>query len=278
MAFLSCSIYSHALYSNITVNVCLPTPTSGDQVNYDTLKRDYGYEQGLPVVYLLHGMYGDASSWTRFSSVERYCQDRKIAAVTCSAGNNFYQDMPGGLPWAAFFTEELPAYICALFPVSPRREDTFIAGFSMGGYGAWHLALTAPERFSKAASMSGAVDIDAIYKTFKDSHISDPFNWKAMFGDPDALAGSKSDLFAQYQALAAQGRPLPKLYQACGTEDFLYKLNLAARDKMLSLGADLTWAEGKGSHDWTFWDVHIQKVLDWLLEDREKAVGTVIMG
>ena len=62
MAFLSCSIYSHALYSNITVNVCLPTPTSGDQVNYDTLKQDYGYEKGLPVVYLLHGMYGDANS------------------------------------------------------------------------------------------------------------------------------------------------------------------------------------------------------------------------
>ncbi len=278
MAFLSCSIYSHTLYGNITVNVCLPTPSSGDRVNYDTLKRDYGYDRGLPVVYLLHGMYGDASSWTRFSSVERYCQDRKIAAVMCSAGNNFYQDMPGGLQWASFFTKELPACICALFPVSPRREDTFIAGFSMGGYGAWHLALTAPERFSKAASMSGAVDIDAIYKTFKDSHISAPFNWKAMFGDPDALAGSKSDVFAQYQALAAQGGSLPKLYQACGTEDFLYQMNLAARDRLLSLGADLTWAEGKGGHDWTFWDAHIQKVLDWLLADREKADSAVIMG
>ncbi len=277
MAFLTCSIYSHALYSNITVNVCLPTPTSGDQVNYDTLKQDYGYDKGLPVVYLLHGMYGDASSWARFSSVDRYAQDRRIAAVACSAGNNFYQDMPGGLQWATFFTKELPAYICGLFPISPRREDTFIAGFSMGGYGAWHLAFSTPERYAKAASMSGALDIENVYKSFRNASISAPFNWRAMFGDPEALAGSSSDLFAQYQACAAKGCA-PKLYQACGTEDFLYQMNLAARDRMLSLGADLTWAEGKGRHDWTFWDAQIQRVLDWLLEDRKKAQSAAIMG
>lgn len=277
MAFLTCCLYSHTLYSNLTINVCLPTPTSGDQVNFDTLKRDYGYEKGLPVVYLLHGMYGDANSWTRFSSVDRYAQDRKIAVVTCSAGNSFYQDMPGGLQWATFFTKELPAYICSLFPVSPRREDTFIAGFSMGGYGAWHLALTAPERYAKAASMSGAVDIEAVYSAFKDTAISAPFNWNAMFGDPNAIAGGKSDLFAQYQSCAARGCA-PKLYQACGTEDFLYQLNLSARDRMLAMGADLTWTQGPGGHDWTFWDAHIQKVLDWLLQDREKADSAVIMG
>ena len=209
--------------------------------------------------------------------MDRYVQDRKIAAVMCSAGNSFYQNMPGGIQWATFFTEELAAYMCALFPISPRREDTFIAGFSMGGYGAWHLALTAPERYAKAASMSGAVDIEAIYKTFKDTHISAPFNWKAMFGDPEALAGSSSDLFAQYRACAVKGCA-PKLYQACGTEDFLYQINVSARERMLALGADLTWAEGKGGHDWTFWDAHIQKVLDWLLEDRKKADSAVIMG
>lgn len=277
MAFLTCSLYSHTLYSNISINVCLPSPTSGDQVNFESLRQDYGYDKGFPVVYLLHGMYGDANSWMRFSSIDRYAQDRKIAVVACSAGNNFYQDMPGGLQWATFLTKELPAYICALFPVSPRREDTFAAGFSMGGYGAWHIALTAPERFSKAASMSGAVDIDAVYKTFRNASISEAFNWQAMFGDPEALAGSGSDLFAQYQACAEKGLT-PKLYQACGTKDFLYALNVRARDRLLSMGADLTWAEGPGGHDWTFWDAHIQLVLDWLLQDRDKAQSAVIMG
>ena len=94
MALLDCHLYSHALYSNISFYVSLPTPASGDTVNYATLRQDFGYQDGLPVVYLLHGMYGDASSWIRFSNVDRYAQDRRCA---CSAGNFFYQNMPHGL-------------------------------------------------------------------------------------------------------------------------------------------------------------------------------------
>ena len=277
MALLQCHIYSHALYSNISLNVCLPTPTSGDRVDYATLKRDYGYEQGLPVVYLLHGMFGDANSWIRFSNVDRYAQDRRIAVVMCSAGNNFYQNIPGGLSLETFFTEELPAYTRALFPVSSRREDNFIGGFSMGGYGALHLALKAPEVFAKAASMSGAADIVALYENAKKNPAPSPFNWNAMFKDAEALQGSGSDIFAQYQACRDRGC-VPKLYVACGTEDFLYAMNLDAKERFLQMGADLTWHDAPGGHDWTFWDSEIQRVLDWLLQDRKKADSSVIMG
>ncbi len=277
MAFLNCHIYSHALYSNISFNICLPTPTSGDPVDYRTLRRDYGYEAGLPVAYLLHGMYGDAYSWNRFSNVDRYAQDRRIAVVTCSAGNHFYQNVPEGLAWETFFTEELPAYICALFPVSPRREDTYIGGFSMGGYGAWHLALKAPEVYSRAASMSGALDIAKLYQDAKLTPQPSPFHWKALFGDPEKLEGSGSDLFAQYRQCVEKGC-VPALYQACGTEDFLYRMNLDARDRFRSMGCDLTWTEGPGGHDWEFWDREIPHVLDWFLQDRPKAVSGVIMG
>lgn len=268
MALLNCQIYSHTLFSNISINVSLPTPSSGDKLNLATLKTDYGYDRGLPVVYLLHGMYGDANSWMRFSSVDRYAQDRRCAVVTCSAGNSFYQNLPDGLQYEDFFTKELPGYISTLFPVSPRREDTFIAGFSMGGYGALHLALAAPERFAKAASMSGALDIVSLYQGAKGSPTLSPFRWKAMFKDPEALAGSDSDLFAQYEKCAAKGC-VPDLYMACGTEDMLYAMNVQARDRLLAMGAKLTYAEGPGSHDWNFWDQHIQKILDWLLEGRE---------
>ncbi len=277
MAFLNCHMYSHVLYSNISFNVCLPTPTSGDKVNYQTLKRDYGYEDGLPVAYLLHGMYGDANSWTRFSNIDRYAQDRRCAVVTCSAGNYFYQNIPGGLAWETFFTQELPAYICALFPISQKREDTFIGGFSMGGYGAWHLALTAPEVYAKAASMSGALDIVSLYKGAKNSTEPSPFNWNAMFGDPDALEGSGSDLFAQYKKCVSDGC-VSALYQTCGTEDFLYQMNLNVRDRFRAMGCDLTYTEGPGGHDWTFWDREIPRVLDWFLKDRVQALSSVIMG
>lgn len=267
MAFFSCDIYSQALARNTHVNVIVPTPTSADPIAYETIRQDHGYDKGLPVVYLLHGMYGDCSSWVRFSSIERYAQDRRCVVVMASGENNFYQEMHMGVPYVTFFTKELPAYVAALFPVSSRREDTFIAGFSMGGYGAWHLALAAPQVFSKAASLSGALDLVKLYGDGKLVPSPSPFQWKAMFENPDALEGSDSDLFAQYAACRKAGLA-PKLFQTCGTEDFLYQLNLGARDRMLALDADLTYTEGPGGHDWNFWDLHIQEVLDWLLADR----------
>ena len=280
MAFMTCHLYSHALFSNIAFDICLPTPTSGDPVSYPTLRTDYGFDRGFPVAILLHGMYGDASSWTRFSCIDRFAQDRRIAVVMCSAGNNFYQNMPEGLQLETFFTRELPAFLRSLFPISPRREDTFIAGFSMGGYGAFHLALAAPEVFGKAASMSGALDIVSLYREARskpDKQGPSPFHWRAMFGDPESLEGGPSDLFAQYRACAAAGNA-PALYQACGTEDFLYELNLRSRDRFLAMGADLKYEEGPGRHDWTFWNEYIQHVLDWMLEGREKKDSAVIMG
>ena len=66
-----------------------------------------------------------------------------------SAGNYFYQDMYRGSAYRTFFTEELPMFITSVFPVSKKREDTYIAGFSMGGYGAWYLALSAPHLYAK---------------------------------------------------------------------------------------------------------------------------------
>ena len=277
MAFLTCHLFSHVLAGNIAFNIFFPTPSSGDPIRYETLREDYGYDRGLPVAYLLHGMYGDADSWLRFSNIDRYAQDRRCAVVTCSAGNHFYQNMRHGADYETFFTQELPAYICALFPVSSRREDTFIGGFSMGGYGAWHLALAAPERYSRAASMSGALDLVSLYRDQRNIPSPSAFHWEAIFEDPDALEGSRSDLFAQYRSCVRNGC-VPALYQACGTEDFLYRMNLSVRNRLLAEKADLTWREGPGGHDWTFWDMEIQHVLDWFLQDREKVNSSVIMG
>ena len=58
--------------------------------------------------------------------------------------------------------------------------------------------------------------------------------------------------------------PKPKLYQWCGTEDFLYGQNVSFRDHARTLGLDLTYEEGPGEHVWSYWDKQIQRVLEWL--------------
>jgi S-formylglutathione hydrolase FrmB len=62
----------------------------------------------------------------------------------------------------------------------------------------------------------------------------------------------------------SQSGDKPRLYQYCGTEDFLYKDNLRLRDFIHPLGFDYTYEETPGDHSWIHWDRVIQRVLDWL--------------
>ena len=102
----------------------------------------------------------------------------------------------------------------------------------------------------------------------------------ALVRPAEAGGVSKGGMDSKLRAAAAcvQAGCVPELYQACGTEDFLYSMNLAVRDWLLGKGAKLTYAEGPGGHDWSFWDHRIQEILDWFLQHRKKADSAVIMG
>ena len=267
MALMETHYYSFSMKSNITLNVFVPTPGSSEAIVEMNHREKYDYDGGLPVLYLLHGAYGDAFSWVRYSNIDRYAQDHGIVVVMASAENSFYQNLKSGKMYKTFFTEELPVFIRNVFPVSRERSKTYVAGFSMGGYGAWFLGLTRPDLYGKAASMSGALDIAGLYQdTISTENSNNPFNWEDSFGNPEQLAGSEYDLFALYDRDAANGC-LPKLYQAVGTEDFLYQSNKHVEDELRKRNADLIFEESQGGHNWEFWDKYVQHILDWLLKD-----------
>lgn len=171
-----------------------------------------------------------------------------------------------GGAYYTFFTEELPAYITGIFPVSKKREDTYIAGLSMGGYGAWFLGLSRPDLYSKAASMSGTLDIAAIAGQVTTIPPGLPFQWENIFGQPQCLKDSPADLIWLYKQCKAAGN-IPKLYQACGTEDYLYSMNRSIREQMEQLNADFFYEEGPGGHTWDFWDEYIQHVFQWIFHE-----------
>lgn len=267
MALFETHYFSSTFMSNITINVSLPTPASADKYTDMGTKAPYIYGEDYPVLYLLHGAHGDAFSWLRYSNIDRYAQEAGIAVVMCSAENSFYQDLPHGLLYKTFFTEELPHFITTVFPVSKKREKTFIAGLSMGGYGAWYLALSRPDLYAKAASLSGAVDMNSIIENaIASDHTEGSYNWVRTFGDLSHFVGGPSDLYYLYEELKKKGAEIPKLYQACGTEDFLYQGNQKIKAFLEENHADLTYEEGPGAHTWDFWDEYIKKVLKWILE------------
>jgi S-formylglutathione hydrolase FrmB len=211
------------------------------------------------VLYLLHGLSDDHTIWLRRTSVERYAAGYPLAVVMPAVNRSFYTDMAhGGAAYWTFISEELPQIVQSFFKVSNDREKTFVAGLSMGGYGAFKLALRHPERYAAAASLSGCLDINTIATERKAAGQNE---YEDIFGPLDKLPGSANDLLALADRFPTSGKT--KFYQCCGTGDFLYQENLTFRNRARKL--NLTYEEHEGDgHEWGYWDRQIQRVLDWI--------------
>ena len=257
MAFIECNFYSDCLMTNTTVSVIIPSMNmeiSGKE------RSKFKKDRKFRTLYLFHGIFGDHTDWMRFSSIERYAEENSLAVVMPACANSFYADMVHGGKYWTFISEELPNAMKALFPLSDKREDNFTAGLSMGGYGAFKLALRKPEQFAAAISLSGGLDIVAQVRKPAIPNLA----LKDVFADPEKIRDSEDDLFYLIRHAVENGIEIPMMYQACGTEDFLYTDNLRFRDYAQNLGVNLTYTESKGIHDFYFRDEYIQKAIRWL--------------
>ncbi len=153
MALLRCDFFAETLGLSTSMTVILPQETSRQIGMAGAVRED------VPVLYLLHGLSDDDTIWSRRTSIERYVAPLGIAVVMPQVHQSFYADEVHGLPFWTFLTEELPDLVHGFFRTSTAREDTFVAGLSMGGYGAMKWALREPHRFAAAASLSGALGL-----------------------------------------------------------------------------------------------------------------------
>jgi len=259
MALMRCSFYSDALSLSTTMTVIMPQAT---QTQIGMTGR--ATEAPPPVLYLLHGLSDDDTTWTRRTSIERYVAPLGLAVVMPQVQRSYYTDEAYGGRYWTFLTEELPHLVGSFFRVSEDREDTFVAGLSMGGYGAFKWALRQPHRFAAAASLSGALDV-ASPRTGR-LRPEDPRMFQRIFGD-DPIAGGPNDLLALVRQVDPAARPALALW--CGTEDGVLPSNLSFRDACASADVPLSAVIEAGDHDWGYWDQRIQDVLRWLpLQER----------
>jgi putative tributyrin esterase len=261
MALIHCNFYSKALGLCTSMYVILPQPVKG-QIG---LKSGH-VRKKHPTLYLLHGLSDDYSIWMRRTSIERYVSPLGLAVVMPEVHRGFYTDMARGLKYWTFISEELPRVARSFFPLSEKRKDNFAAGLSMGGYGAFKLALRKPESFAAAASLSGVLDLQHHIGEVKKR--KDEKKWLFelgnIFGDINNLKKRNNDLLHAASRLKKSVGKAPLLYQIIGTEDFLYQDNLRFRRAAEKLKLNLKYEEYPGEHDWEFWDRHIQDVLKWL--------------
>lgn len=249
MAFLQVNFHSQALRLACSMHVVLPQTAPGAAPRL------------RPVLWLLHGLSDDHTIWTRRTAVERHAQARGLAVVMPAVDRSFYQDMAAGNRYREFLHEELPEICHDLFPFSRERAENFVAGLSMGGYGAFYWALAQPWRFAAAASFSGALDLRRVFADWREASPAKLDELVRMFGPESAAVGGPADLFRLAADAAAAGVDLPYLSQWCGTEDFLYAGNVAFRDHARALGLPLDYAEGPGGHTWDLWDREVARFI-----------------
>ena len=249
---LRCDFTSSALTLATSMTVILPEPAATDGV-------PSAAGGPVPVLYLLHGISSDSSSWLRYTSIERYVEPLRLAVVMPQVHRSYYTDEAYGGRYWTFLTRELPQLVKSWFPVSTQRDDTFVAGLSMGGYGALKWALREPSRFAAAASLSGALDV-ASPSTGR-FRPEDPRMFARIFGT-DPIAGSQEDLLT----LVARADPaeLPRLGVWCVTEDGSLRATRAFVEASRAAGVQLDVDLSPGDHDWAYWDATIQSVLAWL--------------
>ena len=252
--FLQLNFRSAALKSETTVNILLPNPTK--------------VTGKIKTLWLLHGLSGNHNSWMRQTSIERYAAERGLAVIMPDVGRSWYTDTAYEENYFTFVAKELPTLCRETFRcLSERREDNLVAGLSMGGYGALKLALTCPEQYGACISLSGSLDIT------RRGRACNLNEWKAIFGfdlpDPTALDGSAHDLFALAEQNKAEGKPFPKLYLWCGTEDSLLTANRNFDALLTRLGVEHRFDTSEGDHSWKWWDMHICPALEYGLCDEQ---------
>ena len=276
MALIQVNYLSECLMRTVPVNVILPV----DKLTFPGMpKRE---EKPYKTLYLLHGIFGNYTDWVSGTKIQRWAEEKDLAVVMPSGDNMFYVDQEDSHNfYGEFIGKELVDMTRKMFPLSRKREDTYIAGLSMGGYGALRNGLKYSETFGCIASLSGAMVVDHIAERTDDVpfFIDSRSFARSIFGDLDKAEESDKNPKWLVKKLKEEGKDIPRIYLTCGLQDSLLEANREMRDFLKEQGADVTYTEGEGAHEWDFWNRSIKDVLEWLpLEGSQAGMNSGNVG
>lgn len=247
MSLIQMNFFSEMLNMFTPVNVILPQP------------RDVRAElRDLPALYLLHGMGDDYSSWLRKTAIERYALAAGLAVIMPDGALSYYENMAHGARYRDYIGIELPRYMRQTFPLSAVREKNFIAGCSMGGFGALRLGLTQAESWSAIGAFSCA---HIVYR---------PNIPRVQAVIQPIYDGAMDACDAQTEAAALLDNvsgPELRIWHAWGDADALRRdalISQAFFDALPKRQIHYRCTEFSGRHDWALWDDMAARFIDWL--------------
>lgn len=226
----------------------------------------------MPLVYLLHGLSDNASNWTRRTSIERYADEKGVIVIMPEVQRSFYTNTGYGARYYDYITKDLPRMAESFFGCNTSRENSYIAGLSMGGYGALKCGLSLPDNYAGIASFSAVCDIQGRVERALRMEDWPKSEIQGVFGADCRVADEENLLKLVEKAAKAKNRP--RIIITCGTEDELYPENLVFKDKLIELKFDPEYQEWEDGHSWGFWDVSIQLAFDYFFDPPDEALDT----
>jgi S-formylglutathione hydrolase FrmB len=272
MALIQVNFMSKKLLRTVPIQVILPVDkfTMGN-----TPTRE---EKPYKTLYLLHGLFGNYTDWVTGTRIQKWAEEKNLCVVMPSGDNSFYLDQPAsGNLYGEYIGQELVEITRKMFPLSHNREDTYIGGLSMGGYGAIRNGLKYHKTFGYIAGLSSAIHILEDFENMKNRNIAYE---ESCFGNLKEAVTSDKNPRVLVKTLLEEMKfdiaiKFPKIYMACGTEDGLIDVNRTFRDFFRESGLDVIYYEEAGQHNWDFWDKYIQEVFKWLpLEDSTSGINS----
>ncbi|MBR2802811.1 MAG: acetylesterase [Erysipelotrichaceae bacterium] len=261
MAVLRVTYMSQALRRPVPLEVILPADRLGPNGYLDPAGKKY------KTLYLLHGLLGNEEGWLHNTRVALSAAQKGLAVVMPAGENSFYIDADEPLlhrDFGSFIGEELPLITRRMFPLSEKREDTYIGGLSMGGYGALRNGLKYADTYSRIIVMSPAIHF------FEQEDFRSVMGEEAVFGDLQKAKGTDRDPRWLVKQLKERK---PEIFLCCGLQDGLLPASHSFRDFLEEEKYPFVYREEEGIHDWFFWDKMLPKALDWLpLEEKKEGL------
>jgi S-formylglutathione hydrolase FrmB len=260
MAIINVEFFSNSLLRSVAFEMYIPNDPRPD---IQTQDNPY-YDRNCKTVFVLNGFTGWGKGWTNlYELAEKY----NFALVFPSGENSFYLDTESSAgKYGTFIGRELVEYIRKTFGLCRTKEDTFISGLSMGGFGALHTGLAYPDTFSKIVALSSALIIHGIsaMKPGESNDIANYYFYCKCFGDLEKLIESDNNPETLVKKLIQQKKKIPEIYMACGTDDFLLAENRQFHDFLVEQNVDFEYIESSGDHDMIFWNEFFAKGFEWM--------------
>jgi len=265
MAIIQVSFYSQEIARVTSFLTVIPN----DQASAET-ENNPNYRRPMKSLYLLHGYTGSQWEWLVNSSVQGLASVYNLAIIMPNGDNHFYVDGKGtGNKYGRYTGLELVEYTRKLFGLSDKREDTFIGGFSMGGFGAIRTGIKYCNTFGKLFALSSALIVNGIMNMPEGSSngVADYDYYSYVFGDLDKLKESENNPEYLIRLKKMNNEMLPGIYMACGTEDFLLNPNREFYEYLKREQVEVTYIESSGNHNFEFWNQYLEPAIKWLLTE-----------